>query len=118
MVSAPWQEGLLILSYNEGMICNLSADYRKRKHIVKHLEIQASGSGILIMSLATDGSPHPVLLPASKITKYSRLHDMTEHVKQTVRRMCDQKYVYRVQKYSLPICYMCYLDRFEMQLVM
>ncbi len=27
MFSAPWQEGLLILSYNEGMICNLPADY-------------------------------------------------------------------------------------------
>ncbi len=27
MVSAPWQEGLPILSYNEGTICNLPADY-------------------------------------------------------------------------------------------
>ncbi len=27
MVSAPWQEGLLILSHNEGMICNLPANY-------------------------------------------------------------------------------------------
>ncbi len=25
MVSAPWQEGFLILSYNEGMICNFSS---------------------------------------------------------------------------------------------
>ncbi len=44
MVSAPWQEGLLILSYNEGMICNLPADYRKRKQIVKHLEILVTGN--------------------------------------------------------------------------
>ncbi len=27
------------------------------------------------MSLATDGSPYPVLLPASKIIKYSKLPD-------------------------------------------
>ena len=27
------------------------------------------------MSLATDGSPYPILLPASKITKYSKLPD-------------------------------------------
>ncbi len=27
------------------------------------------------MSLVTDGSPYPILLPASKITKYSKLPD-------------------------------------------
>ncbi len=44
MVSAPWQEGLPILAYNEGMICNFPANYWKRKQIVKHLEILITGN--------------------------------------------------------------------------
>ncbi len=44
MVSAPWQEILLILSHNEGMICNLPADYWKRKQIAKRLEILVTGN--------------------------------------------------------------------------
>ncbi len=36
--------GLLNLSYNEGMICNLLATYRKSKQLVKHLELLVIGN--------------------------------------------------------------------------
>ncbi len=44
MVSAPWQDELLILSYNEGMICNFPGNHWKRKQIVKHVVILFTGN--------------------------------------------------------------------------
>ncbi len=44
MVWAPWEGGLLYLSYNEEMICNLLANYRKRKQMVKHSELLVTGN--------------------------------------------------------------------------
>ncbi len=35
----------------------------------------------MVMSLLTDGSPYPILLPASKITKYSKVPDLPGNMK-------------------------------------
>ncbi len=43
------------------------------------------------MSLATDDSPYPVLLPASKIIKYSKLPDWRE------ARQADELHVYSTE---------------------
>ncbi len=48
IVCAPWQEGLLILSYNEGVICNSLADYYKRKEIVKYPELLITGNVLVV----------------------------------------------------------------------
>ncbi len=44
MIWALWQDGLLNLSYTEGMICNLWPNYLKRKQIVKHPELLVTGN--------------------------------------------------------------------------